>query len=96
MMKRLRLLLTKQKRGYRQKYRYTFDRLDAVTWDTMSKSNNYSDGTTWHLNGEIPLCEVNLDLNYDGADSHVASLTRYAVKMAQSKHWTADTYPYKL
>ena len=58
----------------------TFDRLDAVTWDTMSKSNNYSDGTTWHLNGEIPLCEVNLDLNYDGADSNVASLTRYAVK----------------
>ena len=57
----------------------TFDRLDAVTWDTMSKSNKPSDGTIWHLNGEIPLCKVKFDLNYEDAGSS-DRLIRYAVK----------------
>ncbi|MDO4353157.1 MAG: InlB B-repeat-containing protein, partial [Clostridia bacterium] len=57
-----------------------FNRLDAVTWDTLSWSQNSSGGNTWHLNGEIPLCKVKFDLNYTGADSSDASLTRYAVK----------------
>ena len=52
----------------------TFDRLDALTWDTLSWSQNTR--SPWHLNGEIPLCKVKFDLNYTGADS----LTRYAVK----------------
>ena len=54
----------------------TFDRLDALTWDTLSWSQNKDGSKTWHLNGEIPLCKVKFDLNYKGADS----LTRYAVK----------------
>ena len=53
-----------------------FDRLDALTWDTLSWSQNKGGSKTWHLNGEIPLCKVKFDLNYKGADS----LTRYAVK----------------
>ena len=53
-----------------------FDRLDALTWDTLSWSQNKGGSKTWHLNGEIPLCKVKFDLNYNGADS----LTRYAVK----------------
>ena len=53
-----------------------FDRLDALTWDTLSWSQNKDGSKTWHLNGEIPLCKVKFDLNYKGADS----LTRYAVK----------------
>ena len=53
-----------------------FNRLDAVTWDTLSWSQNRSGPNTWHLNGEIPLCKVNFDLNYKGA----GALTRYAVK----------------
>ena len=53
-----------------------FDRLDALTWDTLSWSQNKSGSNTWHLNGEIPLCKVKFDLNYKGSDS----LTRYAVK----------------
>ena len=56
----------------------TFDRLDALTWDTLSWSQNTR--SPWHLNGEIPLCKVKFDLNYTGADSSDASLTRYAVK----------------
>ena len=57
----------------------TFDRLDAVTWDTLSWSQNETGPDTWHLNGEIPLCKVKFDLNYTGASSD-DSLTRYAVK----------------
>ena len=53
-----------------------FDRLDALTWDTLSWSQNKGGSKTWHLNGEIPLCKVKFDLNYKGSDS----LTRYAVK----------------
>ena len=44
----------------------------ALTWDTLSWSNS-----SWHLNGELHFYTVTLDLNYTGADSPAASLTRY-------------------
>ncbi len=55
----------------------TFNRLDAVTWDTLSWSQNTSGGNTWHLNGEIPLCKVKFYLNSSDKSPYA---TRYAVK----------------
>lgn len=47
----------------------------ALTWDTLSWSQNSSSANSWHLNGELHMCKVTLNLNYDNA----ASQTRYAV-----------------
>ena len=44
----------------------------ALTWDTLSWSDS-----SWHLNGELHFYTVTLALNYTGADSSDASLTRY-------------------
>ena len=50
----------------------------ALTWDTLSWSDN-GGSYSWHLNGELHVCKVHLDLNYEGANSSDASLTRYAL-----------------
>ena len=59
----------------------TFSNLDALTWDTLSWSD---DGRTysWHLNGAIVLCKVDFDLNYpdDATGKATKPATRYAIK----------------
>ena len=61
----------------------TFSNLDAVVWDTLSWSRNASSSNSWHLNGAIPLCKMNFDLNYPsnatGKETNNPP-TRYAVK----------------
>ena len=54
------------------------DNANALTWDTLSWSDN-GGSYSWHLNGELHVCKVHLDLNYEGADNSDASLTRYAL-----------------
>ncbi len=51
----------------------------ALTWDTLSWSQNSSRGSTWHLNGELHFYKAKFDLNYTGADNSNAALTRYEV-----------------
>ncbi len=50
----------------------------GVTWDTLSWSSDGS-SSSWHLNGELHVYKVTLDLNYDGADHSSEALTRYEV-----------------
>ena len=51
----------------------------ALTWDTLSWSQNSGRGSTWHLNGELHFYKAKFDLNYTGADNSNAALTRYEV-----------------
>ena len=43
----------------------TFTNLNAITWDTLSWSDNSSSSASWHLNGEVRLCKIKFDLNDD-------------------------------
>lgn len=51
----------------------------ALTWDTLSWSQNSSSANSWHLNGELHFYKAKFDLNYTGADDSNAALTRYEV-----------------
>ena len=57
----------------------TFDNLHAITWDTLSWSPNSSGGDSWHLNGEVRLCEITFDLNYGDSSTPPSIDKQYAV-----------------
>ena len=57
----------------------TFDNLHAITWDTLSWSPNSSGSDSWHLNGEVRLCEITFDLNYGDSSTPPSIDKQYAV-----------------
>ena len=59
-----------------------FSDLNKVVWDNLSWSENADNTSSWHLNGAIPLCRVNFDLNYPEGETETETkpATRYAIK----------------